>query len=314
MFSCKSRQAVQASDPSTMAGKLKVFLNTNVDVSSWKTIMRDLRDHPRWSYVAFARDDEAPLTALSYRWDGPAFDFAKIMSTRWDSVLRDFQAKHETEILDHVHSERLKPHVAKHKKLWVDQHCIPQVEGRMGCIEVAGQLYHGPVIAAWLTTEAVDKAFAAGRAHELLGELEGWLGRGWVQQEVTARGKLVNLDAFEHFFKMGKRSRDARLTSGGESLCLLLRRMKGEKVEPIQDRIVRFYAVNEADFTVEEDRGFNIPSFADMGYEAFDIGKQPAGYKLQPEIRVHGERVAMVDANGNTIAKWFRRKALYTRA
>eukprot|EP00730_Choanoeca_flexa_P014245 TRINITY_DN6158_c0_g1_i1.p1 TRINITY_DN6158_c0_g1~~TRINITY_DN6158_c0_g1_i1.p1 ORF type:complete len:299 (+),score=73.03 TRINITY_DN6158_c0_g1_i1:60-956(+) len=292
---------------------LKVFLNERVDTTSWPTIMRDLQEHPTWSYVAFERDDAAPLTALSYRWDGPAHSFADIMASKWDSVLEDFQATKSSEIIAHEHSDRLVEHVKLHKKLWVDQHCIPQVEGRMGCIAVAGQLYWGNVTAAMLTMAQVDAMMDSGRAHELLGQLEAWIGRGWVQQEITARGRLVNLDCFEHFFARAQETGDDRLRSGSESLCLLLRRMKGSGVEPIADRIVRFYAVNEAEFTVEDDRKFNIPDFSDVGYEVFDVGQQPAGYQLQPEVQVHGERVVMRDANGNTIAKWFKRKGLYVR-
>lgn len=148
-------------------------------------------------------------------------------------------------------------------------HCIPQVNGRMGCVKAAGVLYRGNVTAAFFSRALVDAAFAKNRAHELLGYAENWLGRGWVQQEVTACGKLMNLDAFEYFHERSKRSGDSRLKSGSESLCLLLRRMKGAAKEPAADRIVRFYAVNEADFTVESDREINLPDCSDLGYVAF---------------------------------------------
>jgi len=82
-----------------------------------------------------------------------------------------------------------------HKKMWVYQHCIPQVNGRMGCLKSATTLYHGHIFVAWLTNSVVDQVFHAGRAWDLLGNLNEWLGRGWVQQEIPARGLLVNLSA-----------------------------------------------------------------------------------------------------------------------
>ena len=60
-------------------------------------------------------------------------------------------------------------------------------------------------------------------------------------------------------------------------------------MEPIADRIIRFYAVYEAEFTVEGDRDINRPDFSDVGYEAYPVGKAPDGYVLQPEIRVYGD-------------------------
>lgn len=290
---------------------LFVFLNKNVNTTSWPTILADLEAHPHWSYIAYQRDDDGQLTALSYRWDKPANEFAA--SENWDLALQHFQQDHTYRLRDLEHTNRLREHVEIHKKLWVDQHCIPQVNGRMGCVKRSAVLYKGPVTAALLTKGLVDRAFNTGRAHELLGFLENWLGRGWVQQEVTACGLLMNLDAFEYFFERGIASGDGRLRSGGESLCLLLRRMKGASEEPFADRIVRFYAVNEADFTVESDRDINVPGFSDVGYEAFPIGQAPPGYTIQPEIQVQGDRVYMRDSNGGTIGKWFKRLALYKR-
>ena len=301
---------LQASDIS-LDRPLFVFVNRRVNTSSWATILADLEEHPHWSYVAYQRDDEGQLTALSYRWDDHANDYAT--SENWDITLQELQQDHCFRLRDHPHTNRLREHVEMHNKLWVDQHCIPRIDGRMGCMKRSAVLFQGLVTAALLTKEKVDRAFDTGRAHDLLGFLENWLGRGWVQQEVTACGKLVNLDAFEHFFERGAASGDGRLRSGGESLCLLLRRMKGAAEEPFADRIVRFYAVNEADFTVEDDRAINIPDFSDVGYEAFPIGQAPPGYVIQPEIQVQGDRVYMRDSNGGTIGKWFKRLALYKR-
>lgn len=290
---------------------LVVFLNERVDTSSWETILAGLEENPRWSYIAYERDDDGEVTALSYRWDDKAVNFAS--TENWDAALQEFQANRCFTLREHDHTHRLREHVDLHKKMWVDQHCIPQVNGRMGCVKRAGVLYQGPVTAAFLTKHMVDAAFSQDRAHELLGYLENWLGRGWVQQEVTARGKLMNLDAFEHFLKRGQASGDGRLKSGAESLCMLLRRMKGCDVEPLADRFVRFYAVFEADFTVEDDREINEPDFSDIGYESFPVNQAPAGYKLQPEVQVADNRVYMKDANGHNIGKWFQRKALYVK-
>ena len=248
----------------------------------------------------------------THSWDKAANEYCA--GEDWAGCLKQLQANGCFELKAHAHTLRLREHVDLHKKLWVDQHCIPQVDGRLGCVERAGVLYQGPVTAALLTKRTVDEAFASGRAHELLGLLETWCGRGWVQQEITARGKLVNLDAFEHFFEKGTASGDDRLRTGGESLCILLRRMKGAPEEPFTDRVIRFYAVMEAGFTVESDRDINVPDFSDVGYEAFPVGKQPAGYVLTPEVRVNGDRVAMRDANGAMVGKWFKAKGLYMRA
>jgi hypothetical protein len=290
---------------------LKLFLNEKVDITSWETVLAALEANPTWSYLAYERDDDGKLTALSYRWDGPANEFCATMD--WEDCLKKLQSDRSYVLAAHEHTNRLREHVDLHRKLWVDQHCIPQVNGRMGCVKGSAVLYQGPVTAALLTKRTVDLAFDNGRGHELLGFLENWIGRGWVQQEITARGLLMNLDAFEYFFEKGAASGDDRLRSGGESLCLLLRRMKGASEEPFADKVIRFYAVMEADFTVESDRDINIPDFSDVGYEAFSIGKAPEGYKLQPGIIVQADRVYMKDSNGANIGKWFKRMALYTK-
>lgn len=291
---------------------LIVFLNPCVDVTSWTTILAALQNNLHYAYVAFERDDDTEIVALSYRWDDDANKYAA--SEDWSACLQQLQASHSYQLGDHPHVHRLKEHVAVHKKIWVDQHCIPQVDGRMGCVKAAATLYHGRVFAAWLTNNLVDRAFETGKAWDLLGNLNEWLGRGWVQQEVTARGLLVNLSAFEYFLEKARDSQDDGLRSGAESLCLLLRRMKGNAEEPLADRIIRFYAVGEAGFTVDADRAINLPTFSDVGYEAFPIGAQPDGYVLQSEITIHGDRVVMVDSNGNRIAKWFKYMALYRKA
>lgn len=81
---------------------------------------------------------------------------------------------------------------------------------------------------------------------------------------------------------------------------IICRRMRGDAVEPLADRFIRFYAVNECDFAVEADRQINVPDFSDIGYVAFPIGAAPAGYVLQPEVTVRGQRVVLKDSNGAT--------------
>jgi len=291
--------------------QLKTFLNKKIDTTSWKTILSALEKNPSWAYVAYARDDDGEPTALSYRWDNAANEYCA--SEDWDRCLKQLQEKGYFELRKHAHTARLREYVDQHKKLWVDQHCIPQVEGRMGCVKPAGVLYHGKVTSI-LTNRMVDAAFTNGEGHNLLGYLEEWMGRGWVQQEITARGKLVNLPSFEYFFEKAKASGDDRLIGGSESLCVLLRRMKGAAEEPFADRVVRFYAVMESDFTVESDREINIPDFSDKGYEVYPVDKQPEGYVLQPGVTVSNGRVYMRDANGANVGKWCKAKALYMKA
>lgn len=178
---------------------LKVFINQRVDVTSWSTILAALQENLHYAYVAFERDDYNQIVALSYRWDDAANQYAS--SENWSACLEQLQASHSYQLRDHPHVNRLKEHITVYKKMWVDQHCIPQVDGRMGCVKAAATLYHGHVFAAWLTNSLVDQAFHTGKAWDLLGNLNEWLGRGWVQQEVTARGLLMNLPAFEYFLE-----------------------------------------------------------------------------------------------------------------
>jgi hypothetical protein len=51
-----------------MAGKpLKMFLNKSIETTSWATVLAGLEENPFGSYLAYERDDDGPLTALSYR-------------------------------------------------------------------------------------------------------------------------------------------------------------------------------------------------------------------------------------------------------
>lgn len=45
----------------------------------------------------------------------------------WDANLKQLQATRSYVLRRHEHTTRLRELVNMHKKLWVDQHCIPQV-------------------------------------------------------------------------------------------------------------------------------------------------------------------------------------------
>jgi hypothetical protein len=47
--------------------------------------------------------------------------------------------------------------------------------------------------------------------------------------------------------------------------------MRGHPEEPLAVRVIRFYAVGEAGFTVDSDRVIKLPNFSDVGYEAFRV-------------------------------------------